>query len=464
MNQFVNYRVGPQGLFNFDELVIDSFCGGGGASMGIEQALGRSVDIAINHDIDAIKMHEINHPNTKHYSESVWDVDPLEASKGQPVGLAWFSPDCKHHSKARGGKPVEKNIRGLAWVAMRWAALVKPRIIMLENVEEFKDWGPLEYNSKEKLVPSKDRKGETFRSFIRQLEQHGYQIEYKELIASDYGVATIRKRFYLIARCDNQLINWPVITHGNPSLPSFKKLGLKSWKTAADIIDWSIPCPSIFSRPKPLAEKTLQRIGKGIQRYVIDCEKPFLVPDKAKVSFITEFANASNQRNMPIDEPLRTLCAEVKGGHFAVVTCNLVKFRGDNIGSSMNEPLHTITAGGNHFGLVTAFLVKYYGCGIGQELNTPLHTITTKDRFALVTIYGTKYVIADIGLRMLQPHELYAAMGFPADYITKFIKSNNRMMTKADEIHRCGNAVCPGVARALVEANYSTQNTLMRAA
>jgi len=459
MNQFVNYRVRPQGLFNFGEITVDSFCGGGGASMGIEDAIGRPVDIAINHDADAILMHQLNHPNTKHYSASVWEVDPVKACKGQPVGLAWFSPDCKHFSKAGGGKPVEKHIRGLAWVTMRWAALVKPRIIMLENVEEFKEWGPLIENKKGKLVPDKSKLGITFNSFERQLKKHGYQVEYREIRASSiHPTATIRKRFYLIARCDNQPIVWPSIIYGDPKKKNLKKLGLKKWKIAADIIDWSITAPSIFNRKKPLAEKTLKRIGRGIQRYVIDCKKPFLVPDHAKLAFITEFANASSQRNMPIDEPLRTICAEVKGGHFAVVTCNLIKFRKDNIGSSMDEPLHTITAGGNHFGLVTAFLIKYYGEGTGQDIKTPLHTITTKDRFALITIYGTKYVIADIGLRMLQPHELYAAMGFPADYITKFIKpSNKRLMTKADEIQRCGNAVCPGVAKTLVELNYSPQ-------
>lgn len=464
MNAFTHYRKDPQNTFNFDELVIDSFAGGGGASTGIEQAIDRSVDIAINHDVDAIRMHTINHPNTKHYCESIWDVDPLEACKGQPVGLAWFSPDCKHHSKARGGKPVEKNIRGLAWVAMRWAALVKPRIIMLENVEEFKTWGPLTKNSKGDLVPDKTKAGITFKSFVNQLKGHGYHVEFRELIASDYGVATTRKRFYLIARCDGESINWPVKTHGSPKHPLFKQANLKPWKTAADNIDWSLPCPSIFNRARPLAEKTMQRIAKGIQRYVIDSDKPFLAPDNARLSFITEFANASNQRNMAVDEPLRTLCAQVKGGHFGLVACNIVKLRNGCVGSSLNEPIDTITAGGGHFALVTAFLIKYYGADGGQSLDTPLHTITTKDRFGLVTIYGDQYQIADIGLRMLQPHELYSAMGFPQDYIINFTKENGRKATKADQVLRCGNAVCPGVAKAIVEANYSTASLLEVAA
>ena len=520
------FRINPQPQFNFGELVIDNFAGGGGASTGIEQALGRPVDIAINHDIDAVRMHETNHPHTEHYCESVWEVDPRKITKGRPVGLAWFSPDCKHFSKAKGGTPVEKEIRGLAWVAVRYAATVQPRIIMLENVEEFKTWGPITPNGK----PCKKRAGNTYRSFINALKRLGYQVETKELRARDYGTPTIRKRLFLIARCDGQPINWPEPTHGEPTSEAVRNGLLQPYKTAADIIDWSIPCPSIFERKRPLAEKTLQRIAKGIKKFIIDSSDPFIIPADANVSaapFITEHANGSSQRNMPADSPLRTICAQVKGGHFAVVapiierqfsnsecnavntplgtitaggggkaalcaaflakhytgatgadlldptptittkdhsalvTSHLIKLRGTcQHGQEINKPLPTVTAGGNHIGEVRAFLLKYYGPNTGLDLKTPLHTVTTKDRFGLVTIHGEEYQITDIGMRMLQPHELFAAQGFPADYIINR-DHTGKIFTKEKQVARCGNAVCPDIARALVQANMpeATQNS-----
>lgn len=433
------------------ELVVDNFAGGGGASTGIEMAIGRPVDIAINHDPDAIAMHKTNHPLTKHYCESVWDIDPIKVCAGRPVGLAWFSPDCKHFSKAAGGKPLEKKIRGLAWVAMRWAALVKPRIIMLENVEEFVTWGPVIDGR-----PCQKRKGQTFNSFVRQLRQHGYKVEWRELIASDHGCPTIRKRFFLAARNDGKAISFPMPTHGNPKKQPANGKTLKPWKTAADIIDWSIPCKSIFNRDKPLAEKTMQRISKGIQKFVIDANEPFIAPAEAMiVPFITEFANASSQRNMPADEPLRTICAQVKGGHFALVTSHMIKMRGTNIGFPTNEPVHTITAGGNHIGEVRAFLMKYYGQGIGQDINQPLHTIRTGDCFGLVMVRGEAYQIIDIGMRMLEPHELFAAQSFPSDYIID-VDHTGKKYSKAKQVARCGNSVPPLLAAALVSANYQT--------
>lgn len=513
------------------ELVVDNFAGGGGASTGIEMAIGRPVDIAINHDPDAIAMHKTNHPLTKHYCESVWDIDPIKVCAGRPVGLAWFSPDCKHFSKAAGGKPLEKKIRGLAWVAMRWAALVKPRIIMLENVEEFVTWGPVIDGR-----PCQKRKGQTFNSFVRQLRQHGYKVEWRELIASDHGCPTIRKRFFLAARNDGKAISFPMPTHGNPKKQPANGKTLKPWKTAADIIDWSIPCKSIFNRDKPLAEKTMQRIAKGIQKFVIDANEPFIAPAEAMiVPFITEFANASSQRNMPADEPLRTICAQVKGGHFAVVqpviekvnetiptftewfaktknfggsyeeyvklygddelleprtaanickhyggnysgpgddlnnplptvttvdhnaliTSHMIKMRGTNIGFPTDEPVHTITAGGNHIGEVRAFLMKYYGQGIGQDINQPLHTIRTGDCFGLVMVSGEAYQIIDIGMRMLEPHELFAAQSFPSDYIID-VDHTGKKYSKAKQVARCGNSVPPLLAAALVSANYQT--------
>ena len=543
------YRIHPQPSFNFGGLVIDNFAGGGGASTGIEMALGRPVDIAINHDPEAIAMHEINHPHTKHYCESVWEVDPREITGGRPVDLCWFSPDCKHFSKAKGGKPVKKEIRGLAWVAIRYAATVRPRVIMLENVEEFVTWGPLAEGR-----PCPKNKGRTFNSFVNALRRHGYQVEWRELRANLYGAATIRKRLFLIARCDGQPIVWPSPTHLAAASAEVKAKQAKPQRLAADIIDWSLPCPSIFTRKKPLAEATLRRIARGIQRYVIDAAEPFLVkvnhgydyfrgqpldePLQTITSklgtglvvptlapFITEHANASTQRNMPVEAPLRTICAQVKGGHFAVVaptlvqlgygerpgqaprapgldkplgtvvagggkhglvaaflakhyggnytgpgapldapaptvttvdhnalvTSHLVKLRNNCIGQDVREPIHTLTTGG-HMGEVRAFLLKYYDTAVGQALDEPLHTITTKHRLGLVMVKGEPYQIVDIGMRMLEPHELYAAQGFPANYIHDRTIGGKRL-SKASQVRMCGNSVCPPVVAALVRAN-----------
>jgi DNA (cytosine-5)-methyltransferase 1 len=470
----------------FNELLVDNFAGGGGASQGIYEATGRHVDIAINHDQDAISMHEINHPDTKHYCESVWDINPREIINGLPVGLAWFSPDCKHFSKAKGSKPVNKNIRGLAWVALRWAATVRPRVIMLENVEEFKTWGPVLKDG----MPCPDKKGHTFNAFINALKRQGYQVEFKELRACDYGVPTIRKRLFMVARRDGQKITWPKPTHGKPDSLEVKSKKLLPYRTAAECIDWSIPCPSIFERKKPLAENTMRRIAKGIQRFVIDNPNPFIVNNVAQ--FITEHANASNQRNMPINEPLRTICAQVKGGHFALVTAfiakhytgvtgvevdkplptittvdhnalvtsHLIKLRNNCVGQKTDEPMHTITAGGNHLGEVRAFLIKYYGNEKdGCNLSDPLHTVTGRDRFGLVTIHGQDYQIVDIGMRMLDPRELFNAQGFPADYIIDVDKDGNKV-TKKSQVARCGNSVCPGLAKALVLENMPESQSL----
>jgi DNA (cytosine-5)-methyltransferase 1 len=530
----------------FREIIVDNFAGGGGASTGIEQATGRSVDIAINHDPDAIAMHKTNHPTTEHYAESVWDINPRDVVKGRAVALVWLSPDCKHFSKAKGGKPVEKKIRGLAWVAVRWAATVKPRVIMLENVEEFQTWGPLNGDK-----PCQKRKGRTFKSFINALKRQGYQVDWKELRACDYGAPTIRKRLFLIARRDGQPITWPKPTHGAPDSLPVKAGKLLPYRTAAECIDWSIPCPSIFDRKRPLAENTMRRIARGIQKFVLDNPEPFIVkcnhtstktvydcfrghgikqplgtitasPGFAVVQpFITEHANASNQRNMPIDEPLRTQCAAVKGGHFAMVapviarqfgnsighsplsplgtitlggggksqlvtahlaqhygggytgagqplfkpvptitgidhnalvTSNLIKLRGTNTGTKTDEPVPTITAGGLHIGEVRAFILKYYGTNIGHKVDEPLQTITAKHRFGLVTVKGETYQIVDIGMRMLQPHELFKAQGFPDDYIID-VDLNGKKYPKHKQVARCGNAVPPPFAEHLVKAN-----------
>lgn len=513
----MQYRTSPQQSLWLNELIVDNFAGGGGASTGIERAIGRPVDIAINHDPDAIAMHTINHPHTTHYCENVWDIDPRKATNGLPVGLAWFSPDCKHFSKAKGATPVNKEIRGLAWVAMRWAATVKPRIIMLENVEEFTTWGPV-INGK----PCPVRKGKTFASFVKQLQTLGYTVEWKNLIASDFGAPTIRKRFFLVARCDGQKIVWPTPTHGNPERLDFKKTGLKKWKTAADIIDWSIPCPSIFERKRPLAENTLRRIARGIQRYVIDNPRPFIVrigqqgfggdgmqygtgqplttiTTKAEhclvMPHITKYYGAKSQiesRGGVCSEPIATQTTE---NRFGLVTAFLTKFRTGATGSSMEEPVHTVTAGSfikrpggaahamgmvtshlikmkknqdaqsvteplptltmrDHVGEVRAFLIKYYGNEKeGCDITGPLHTVTVQDRFGLVTVRGEQYRIADIGMRMLEPHELFAAQGFPSDYIIDR-DAEGKPIPKYKQVARCGNSVCPSLAEALVRANY----------
>lgn len=507
----MNYRTSPQHNLWLDELIVDNFAGGGGASTGIETAIGRPVDIAINHDPDAIAMHTINHPHTTHYCESVWDIDPRKVINGQRVGLAWFSPDCKHFSKAKGGTPVNKEIRGLAWIAMRWAATVKPRIIMLENVEEFTTWGPVVDGK-----PCPARKGKTFASFVKQLQQLGYTVEWRNLIASDYGAPTIRKRFFLIARCDGHPIVWPAPTHGNPANKDFKKSGLKKWKTAADIIDWSLPCPSIFERKKPLAENTLRRMARGIQRFVIDNPKPFIVrigqqgfggtgmqypvhqplttvTTKAEhcliLPHLTKYYGAKTEheaRGGQLSEPLATQTTENRFGlvcafmakhyggnytgpgaaideplhtvtavdHNALVTTNLIHLRNNCDARSVEEPLPTLTAGGGHVGEVRAFLIKYYGNEKdGCNLREPLHTVTAQDRFGLVTVRGEQYQIVDIGMRMLEPHELFAAQGFPRDYIIDHDAQGNPI-PKYKQVARCGNSVCPPLAEAIVRANF----------
>lgn len=515
------------------ELVIDLFAGGGGASTGIEQAIGRHVDIAVNHDPAAVSLHEANHPQTRHFVSDVFEVDPLAVTDGQAVGLLWASPDCKHFSKAKGGKPVSKKIRGLAWVVIKWAKLVKPRVICLENVEEFQTWGPLADDGR----PCPDRQGSTFRRWKTQLENLGYRVEHRELRACDFGAPTIRKRLFLIARRDGMPIVWPEPTHAaNPP----KGSGLKPHRTAADCIDWSILAPSIFERDRPLADATLRRIAKGIMRYVVNAKRPFIAPvDPMRAAFLTEHANASTQRTFDAGEPLRTQCGEVKGGHFALVsamlakhyggvvgtpidvpagtvttadhhslvsanlvhlghgeqsasgarrwshgvrdvadplntitasgataglvTSNLVKLRGDNVGSATSEPVHTVSAQGNHHAEVRAFLVKYYGSDQDPRLDEPLHTVTTKDRFALVTVNGEDYYIADIGMRMLQPRELYRAQGFPESYVIEH-GADGRKLTKTEQVRMCGNSVCPPVAAALVRANYVEAQSIKEAA
>lgn len=598
----------------FEEMIIDNFAGGGGASTGIELATGRAVDAAINHDPDAILMHQTNHPQTRHYCESVWDVDPWEVTRGRPVGLAWFSPDCKHFSKAKGSKPVDRNIRGLAWIVLKWAGTVKPRVIILENVEEFQTWGPVR-----KGKPVKSRRGETFRKWKEQLQVLGYEIEHRELVAADYGAPTIRKRFFLIARCDGKKIIWPERTHAPKDSEEVKNGKCKPWRGAAEIIDWTIPCPSIFDTTdeikekygiravRPLAVNTQKRIARGIEKFVLQNKEPFIVPIgygerkgqaprvhdiKEPVStvvssgkqylcqpelspFIVQVNHKGEQfrgqelkepiptitgkhgyglatpvmtaiavskaeqclampsliqyhteqservRGQGMDEPIMTLDAANRYGlsvaylaeYFqngrpldvnsplhtsttkdreCLCMAHMEKFFSGGYtgnGSDANTPLGTVTAV-DHNGLVETFISKFYKTGIGQKPDEPLHTVTTSaghfgivtvkmsqsemnlhhwnevrellnaycgyaiaaDEILLLDVNGTMYFISDIGLRMLTPRELYAANGFPPDYIIDH-DYTGKAYGKTKQVARCGNAVPPPFAEALVRAN-----------
>ncbi len=402
------------------ELIVDNFAGGGGASTGLERAFGRPVDIAINHDPEALAMHAANHPHTTHYCESVFDVDPIQITGNRPVGLVWLSPDCKHFSKAKGGKPVSKKIRGLAWIALRWAATVKPRVIMLENVEEFVTWGPLGADGR----PCPKNRGRTFRSFVNALERHGYRVEYRELRACDFGAPTIRKRLFLVARRDGLPIVWPTPTHGDPKSAAVRAGTLQPWRTAGtDVIDWSIPCPSIFERARPLKDATLRRIARGIMKFVLNSNDPFIV---------SYYSDETRFRGAPVDEPLGTTTT---ANRFAVCVPHITKFRANSVGSAADAPLHTVTAGGDSarpagaahamgvvaatlvqtgygerpgqaprvpgldkplgtivagaakHAAVTAFLAKHYGGheSPGSSLDTAIGTITTQDHHHLVT-------------------------------------------------------------------------------
>lgn len=519
------------------ELFVDNFAGGGGASTGIEMAIGRSVDIAINHDPAAIAMHRANHPSTLHYCEDVWQVDPVKACCGHGVALAWFSPDCRHFSRAKGGKPVDKNIRGLAWVAVRWAMTVRPRVIMLENVPEIRTWGPLGADGK----PIKERMGETFNGFVLALsdgipKSHpafgemcgelgihpdgteanvlssglGYTIEWRVLKSCDYGAPTTRTRFYMIARSDGKEIKWPERTHGHRKSEEVKRGELLPYHTAAECIDWSIPAKSIFERDKPLAENTLRRIARGIQKFVIENPEPFIINYKfdnppedihQPLSTITAVNNhyvvaptliqyhsetskdeiRGQQLNEPLmtqdtanryalsvahimknyaggytgsgsgaDDPLDTVTAK---DHNSLVTAHVMIMRKNMDGQPADEPLSTVSCSGAHHAEVQAFLTKYYG---GEEkahsVEEPLDTVTAKDRFALVTVHGEDYIITDIRMRMLQPRELFNAQGFRRDYVIDR-DTDGKPIPKVDQVAKAGNAVTPPVPAALVRAN-----------
>lgn len=538
----------------FDEIIVDNFAGGGGASTGIELAAGRPVAIAINHDPDAILLHKTNHPYTTHMQASVWDVDPVEVCKGRPVGLAWFSPDCKHFSKAKGAALVDKKIRGLAWIVLRWAGTVRPRAIMLENVEEFQSWGPVR-----KGKPIKKKAGQTFRKFINQLSDLGYNIEYRELVAADYGAPTTRKRFVLVARCDGKPIIWPKPTHGPRDSEVVKSGKLLPWRSAAEIIDWNQPSYSIFATKqeikekygvnavRPLANNTLRRVIRGVDKFTIKSGKPFIV----------ECNHGGDGHTRSVGEPVNTVTGKYTGGICAASLIQYHTEQTENVrASGLSAPINTVDAS-NRYGLTCASLVEYYGNGNPLDVNQPMHTVTAHDREAVVSAHiqkyfggvmgekateplptvttadhnalcaahvvkfkgqelgqypadtlntitaqgleyaqcnavlakadnrdlghwpeirallnqhcgyslaedevillilgGVAYYIADITLRMLTPRELYNAMGFPPDYVIDRDYMGNEY-GKTKQVARCGNAVCPPLAEAMVRANLS---------
>lgn len=522
--------------YNFtDELIVDNFAGGGGASTGIELATGRIVDIAVNHDRAAIEMHEKNHPYTRHFCEDVWEIDPRKVTQGRPVALVWCSPDCKHFSKAKGGTPVSKKIRGLAWVAVRWAATVRPRVIILENVEEFMTWGPIKDGQ-----PIKEKAGQTFRSFVNELKKLGYAVDWRVMRACDYGAPTSRKRFFLIARCDGQPIVFPEPTHGD-------KKPLKPYKTAAECIDWRIPCKTIFGRNKPLSVNTLKRIARGLDKFVIRSPRPFImqmnyenapqsVDDPlstitavnkhfavdpvltpyvmsnntgnaphganeplptittgnrnfvvspylskyyggekqagadvgkplptitaidhnalAAVSLTSRYGNGEDGRGREIDKPLPTVTA---GDHNQLLAAHIATFRRGMDGQSVGEPLSTITAKAGHHAEVRTYLTKL-GSGdallgkwneVRELLNTYAGYKIAAAEILIIEIDGVQYFISDVAMRMLEPHELAAAQGFPPDYVLKASDS----YSKSAQIARIGNSVCPVMATVLVRAN-----------
>ncbi|WP_312462333.1 DNA cytosine methyltransferase [Comamonas sp.] len=404
------------------ELIIDNFAGGGGTSTGLEAAFRRPVDIAINHDPEALAMHAANHPHTKHLCESVWDVKPAEVTGNQPVALVWLSPDCKHFSKAKGGTPVNKRIRGLAWVGMRWVAVCKPRVLMLENVEEFQTWGPLIVGEDGKARPDPARRGKTFQSFVRQLKAHGYQVDWRELRASDHGTPTIRKRLFLVARRDGLPITWPEQTHAEATDRRVLAGKLAEQRSAAECIDFTLPAQSVFDRKRALVDNTMRRVAKGLWRHVLTSATPFIVGQSAP--FLNEHANGSNQRTMPADEPLRTICAQVKGGHFSVVAPTLAPLRGTTeqhlVGHSVDAPLSTVAASGTHHALVGANLITIgYGERAGQEprvqdIQTPLGTVVAGGvKSALAMAHITKFNTGSVGSAMDAPLPTVTAGGTP---------------------------------------------------
>lgn len=494
----------------FNELIVDNFAGGGGASIGIELAIGRPVDIAINHDADAIAMHKVNHPYTEHYQEDVFAVDPEKVTGGRAVGIMWASPDCKHHSKAKGGKPVEKKIRGLSWVILKWAmSRVAPRCIFMENVEEIQTWGPL-IDRDGKMYPDPEHKGETFNGFVAMLtngieKAHpafaeaceflkidrqsaegdrlaaglGYAVDYRVLKACDYGAPTIRKRFYLVARRDGKPIVFPKPTHGAGK-------GLKPCRTAAECIDWSLPCPSIFGRKKDLATNTQRRIARGLDKFVIknpqpfimqmnfenppqDINKPLSTHTAVNKHYVAEpkiqpyiMSNNTNNAQHSTKEPLPTVTT---GNRNFLCSPSIIQYhseqgKGEVRGQKTYEPLATLTTSAGHFAQVVTYIRKLDSNQdmqnwdkVRELLNTYAGYNIAANEILILEINGIQHFIADIGMRMLKAKELKLAQGFPPDYIIDIEPHIGKKYSEAKQIARLGNAVCPPVATALIRAN-----------
>lgn len=482
------------------EMVVDLFAGGGGTSTGIEMALGFPPDFAANHDPIALAMHAVNHPKTRHLIKDIWALDPLRQIPPGPVGLLWMSPDCRHFSRAAGGALRNRRVRDLAWVAILWAKTRRPRIIMLENVEEFLTWCPLDANGQ----PIKGREGETFRRWKKKLVALGYKVEYRKSRACSFGAPTIRERLCIIARCDGEPIVWPEPTHGPVSSPAVKRGELQPYRVAADCIDWSIPCPSIFMTPeecedwyratgqrvkRPLVDNTLARLAEGLRRFVFECDNPFIVPmpEGGWGMPIISYAQHGG-RCRPAIDPLHTIAASAKDqnqlvmaflaqhnlgavGHLPtnpvstltargtqqqIVTAHLLNMKGGGPRGmrAANDPAPAICAQGQHIAAVTAFMIKYYGTNIGFPLTEPFHTETTKPRFGLVMVQGDPYQVVDIGMRMLTPRERFNAQGFPPDYRID-VEYQGRRISRVQQGHKVGNSVSPHWAAAHVRANFT---------
>lgn len=482
------------------DIIIDCFAGGGGASVGIEMALGRQIDIAINHDPNAIAMHQINHPDTLHLTEDIIKVKMSKhLKKGQIVRLLWASPDCTSHSRAKGDKPIKRGLRILPMSVYRLCKQIfkttghLPEVILMENVAEIQDWGPLDENNN----PIKERKGEYYQKFIRLMKNLGYRFDSRELVAADYGAPTTRKRWYAQFRCDDKEIIWPKPTHNKNGTDGFKK-----WEPIAQHIDFTNFGKSIFGRKKPLADKTMKRIARGLDKFVFNCPEPFIVQvnhggdnfrgqsvhepmptitQKHGYGVVSPYimqigqTGFSDDRNRSVEQPIMTIDTSPR---YALIAAFLTKFRKSTPGQSLFEPIHTITTSPGHFGQisimavdykqllasgvdtetaqkctwVSEFIMEYYGCGTGQNLNDPLHTVVTKDRFALITVLGDKYAILDIFLRMLEPEELKLGQGFPKDYIIDFKIPNGKSYPKSEQVARIGNSVVPIMAEKLCYA------------
>ncbi|HDO51278.1 MAG TPA: DNA cytosine methyltransferase [Rhizobiales bacterium] len=511
--------VGQSILDLHHEIIVDLFAGGGGMSTAIEQALGRSPDVAINHDDDALSMHRANHPQTRHFVSDVWEVSPIGVTRGRPIGLLHLSPDCTDFSQSKGGQPRRKRTRSLSWIAHRWAGQVGPRIITLENVKQIQRWGPLIAKrdkatgrvvrlggtvaalgervpvQEQFLVPDRKRVGKTWRRFVACLRGLGYVVEWRVLRAADYGAPTTRERLFLVARRDGEPIVWPEPTHfRHPTKGQPRRVGARAWRSAAECIDWSLSCRSIFGRKRSLAPATLRRIVHGIRRYVLDADEPFIVPPGAGCSgvYAAPWGTATPQGAAYLAQmnggfnttpghdarqPLSTITH--RGSQQQLVVAHLAHLRRHCDARDLDEPLRTLSAGGQHHGLVTAttipggfspedspvppdgalrvaaFLLRYHSSG-GQwsDLHNPMTTVTTKHRLALITVMirGVPHVIVDIGLRMLVPRELYAAQGFPPDY--RIDRGHDgRVFTKTAQIRMVGNSVSPPPAIALLAAN-----------